>query len=129
MVKAEELRIGNILKDKLTGSLLRVDELTIERKIVTYVIDRSKYPLPKGWQITPVEISEEILLKCGFEGRWYAGEDFISSHLKLDKCQYMLAHKQFRIDHFIIRDIQYLHQIQNIFYCLCGKELDTSNFI
>lgn len=122
MIQAKELRIGNILKDKLTGALLRVDELTIEGKIVTYVIDRSKYPLPKGWQITPVEISEEILLKCGFEKK----VNYVKGMTIKDGIAFF-DDNEFGHDKEDEIECKHLHQLQNLYYSLTGQEL-TINF-
>ena len=65
-MKSNELRIGNLLRDKFSKTALRVTELT-EENIVTYVIDRSKYPSEKGWGLEPIPLTEEILFNFGFE--------------------------------------------------------------
>jgi hypothetical protein len=64
-LKTSELRIGNLLRDKVTKTGLKVTRLT-EQETVIHVIDRSKFPLPDGWEIEPMPVTEECLLKFGF---------------------------------------------------------------
>lgn len=102
-------RIGNIMQDSLTGELLRVSELT-ETNVVTTVIDRSKYPLPDGWEMEPVPLTPEVLEKCGFEpcscGGWKG-----PLHLESDFSIQASA------------PIKYLHQLQNFHFAYLLTEL------
>jgi len=115
-MKAEELRIGNILRDKYTGDNLIVLELTKDRITFDYITD-------KKWQAEPIPLTEEIILKCGFEieegrfGNEYHLDDFIlytSEQLSICFCW----------DNFI-KDIKHLHQLQNLYFALTGQELDV----
>ncbi|MBO9671946.1 MAG: hypothetical protein J7577_00765 [Sphingobacteriaceae bacterium] len=105
-MKATELRIGNLLRDKLTGAILRVDELNSEGKIVTYVIDRSKYPLPKGWQLDYIPLTEDVFNKCVHGQDSY--ETFKRKQSSLGDC------------------LIYLHQLQNLVFFTTGKELEIN---
>lgn len=59
------LRIGNFLVDSLTGELLKVIEIK-ESGFTTSVIDRSKFPLPKGWQAKSIPLTKDWVSKFGF---------------------------------------------------------------
>lgn len=79
-MKASELRIGNLLQSNY-GALLKAVELKEENEIstiTTYVVDRSKFPQLKGWKAQPIPLTEDWLLKLGFnqsKGQW--GNTFI----------------------------------------------------
>lgn len=130
MIKANELRIGNFLKDQQSGEILIVDELTATG-IATIVLDRSKYPLKEGWQAVPIPLTPEELEKCGFENKLsiagfptglyqkngldigYSGDDIV-----LD--QYSA---RFKSEGLFVK-VKYLHQLQNLYYALTGEELE-----
>ncbi len=125
-MKASELRIGNLLRDKVSKTELEVVELT-ENNITTKVINRSKFPLKDEWRLEYIPLTEEWLIKFGFKKR-----DMLSSVLfdmknprfsiylnppidKSNKWNILGIEKNV--------NIQYVHQLQNLFFCLCGKEL------
>lgn len=120
MIKANELRIGNILKHKrgesfvVTGSILAIMDLKNDLSA-----------------ILPIYLSEEILLKLGF-----------ISHKRKGICQkyvlFVLGDFSYNTlsDKFYILDrgdwfIQpkYVHQLQNLYFALTGQELNTSGLI
>jgi hypothetical protein len=118
-MKVEELRIGNLLRDKVTKTELKVIELT-EQDIVTYVIDRSMFPLKDGWGIEPIPLSQEWLIKFGFDGVNSAnkliqvgwnGDDFIHDQMSV------------LFKGVFITTLKYVHQLQNLYFTLTGEEL------
>lgn len=127
MIQANELRIGNLLQCSLTKALLRVTDIS-ETGFTTYVIDRSKYPLPDGWSAQGIPLNEYILLKCGFvcetknkglesEFKVYINGEFV----------FNTSHKSFwwRNSKIFIQP-KYLHQLQNLYFALTGKELEVT---
>jgi hypothetical protein len=119
-MKASELRIGNLLRDKVTKTELKVIKLT-EKDIVTFVIDRSKFPLQDGWGIEPIPLTEEWLFKLGFETdhiEWWNG--IICLGIFKDGIYYLPTDQiSFRIG----KEIEYVHQLQNLYFALTGEEL------
>ena len=130
-MKSTELRIGNYLQDKATKTLLKVIELT-EKGIITYVIDRSKFPLAKGWGLEPIPLTEEILLKCGFgkSDEHEMGHNYNESF----GFYYDYHFKRFRLEcddgikHGAEMDISihFLHQLQNLYFALTNEELTVN---
>jgi hypothetical protein len=91
--------------------------------------------------IKPIPLTEEWLLKFGFESWNCKGVDWIFEKViykELDIEQKMIIsssgtccieeqedHPEVEVQKFIIRpDIQYLHQLQNLYFALTGQELE-----
>lgn len=131
-MKANELRIGNLLLDELTKELLKVIEIS-ETGFSTKVINRDKFPLPDGWKAKPIQLTEEWLLKFGFfehksgkesmsfTSSLYASPCFEAIRLE-DGTFYFLS---FNLMSATIEqpDLKYVHQLQNLYYALTGQEL------
>ena len=124
-MEANTLRIGNLLQDQF-GNLLKVIELT-EKSIVTSVIDRSKYPLPDGWKAQPIPLSEDILLKLGFEKDEYDIERpmyYTFKGFRLNcNVGFLTLNNSNELADFKPIELKFLHQIQNLFHSLTGEEL------
>lgn len=109
MIAANEIRVGNLILND--GVVVKSDGRTIfdiwgENKVYL-----------------PIELTEEWLLKFGFE----------SELTGVHKEQWQLYKK----DHFVLHwrnefcefgwiesiEIKYVHQLQNLFYALTGEEL------
>lgn len=129
-METSELRIGNLLRDKVTKTELRVIKLT-EQDIVTYVIDRSMFPLKDGWGIEPIPLTEERLLdlgfnQCGYEGLFWEHEELEGLQFAgINWVDYEFPEYQFLNYQVgkVIYQIHYVHQIQNLYFTLKGKEL------
>lgn len=130
MLKENELRIGNLLRDKVSKTELEVIELTKEN-IVTYVIDRSMFPLKDGWGIEPIPLTEEWLLGFGFEKSKQGSENFYHLQLRgriwirfIDyDCNNLDLVQDGKIIAFPFGVIKYAHQLQNLYFALTGEEL------
>lgn len=74
--------------------------------------------------ITPIPITEQILLDCGFEklGENYWGIEHFKISFQQDKFWYLF--ENYSVD-FNIPDIEInsLHALQNLYYALTGTEL------
>ncbi len=66
-------------------------------------------------EMRAIKLTEEILLKCGFEpygnGKWH--HDAISLH----EADFIFNSKSDRV--------KYVHQLQNLFYALTNEELEV----
>lgn len=126
---SNELRIGNLARDKVSKTELKVVGLT-ENNVVSYVIDRSKFPLANGWAIEPLPLTEEWLLQFGFE----------KQHKELSHLSPLNLPETFNLPNspfsysqgklilttgtgdFCVY-IEYVHQLQNLYFALTGEEL------
>lgn len=126
MIKANELRIGNLFQDQ-NENLLKVSEINEENQVFK-VVDRTKFPLPNGWKAEPIPLTEEILLKCGFEKK---DESYVFGANKQHRLRWI--NKITGFEHRIVSlsynvaiydlHIKYLHQLQNLYFALTGEEL------
>lgn len=143
MIKANELRIGNYAQDALTKTVLRLDGFHQQSPIFE-VIDRSKYPLPNGWQAEPIPLTPEVLERCGFEkslsedieeriiygiqcgnntSLYYdPHQDHMRNHHEVEwYLSYEWNNNHFKNDFWA--KPKYLHQLQNLYYALTAQEL------
>jgi len=131
-MKTKELRIGNLLQDQ-KGNLLIVCEIR-QDGYTTSVVDRSKFPLQKGWKADPITLTEDWLIKLGFhinengepekdtvEGMDIALSITINTHHY--KFSPWFVNKQNLTYYIMGVDIEYVHQLQNLYFALTGNEL------
>ena len=127
MVDIQALRKNNIVKDKKTGQLLKVKNLT--EKIECASLEGDKHTIYTENELEYVLLTLEMLGKLGFivnrerktrifhfaEYTFGAGN---TGHIYHD--MYDLVNKtkfNFVIFHTIVlRDLKYVHKLQNIFY-------------
>lgn len=121
-MKATELRIGNIAKLKMAGDGVYPDEIRSIKASEIFAL--SKHP---EW-MTPIPLTEEWLLKFGF-GEWKEGEkcfyngtfDWMLNPYK--QYWHFYAHNEVGGKTWFLKDIQYIHQLQNLYFALTGEEL------
>lgn len=119
-MKPQDLRIGNLLVDSLTSSLIKVSG-TSEIGFRSTVIDRSKFPLPDGWKAIPIQLTEEWLLKSGFK-KEYSYFIFPDFPVLGELCTSTDGDYVFDTENDVVR-IHYVHQLQNLYHSLTGNEL------
>lgn len=122
---AEELRIGNIIR--MDGNITNVG--SIQSNFYGVMINGKGLDTDS---FEPIPLTEEILLKCG----WMWNEECNA----FEKCPNGDARLFISKDNGIngkrkvfnyvlkayIADVTFLHQLQNLFYSLCGKELEIN---
>lgn len=129
-MKIQELRIGNWFigynGKPFQWSLEHFELLTLEknRPDIDEIIK------------SPIQLTEEILLKCGFSDKdykqGYTGIDYESGAMTFDfvlnkpgvmgnwnKCH------TFSLPDYRFVNIDYLHQLQNLFFDLTGEKLEV----
>lgn len=115
MTNNNELRLGNLLQDLVSGEWMRVIEIT-EEKIGCEILDESKFPLPNGWEMGPIKLTPEILEKVfGFGPilNWHYGlKNTIIKQMK-DGTFLNDGAKQI---------IVYVHDLQNTYFLENGKQ-------
>jgi hypothetical protein len=119
-MKVSELRIGNLLRDKVTKTELRVIKLT-EQDIVTYVIDRSMFPLQDGWGIEPIPLTEERLMEFGakeLKPKRGVLKEFVLKTIRIEMSNN--GNFYYKNSKLILESV---HQLQNLYFALKGEEL------
>ena len=108
-MRANELRIGNLIQKN--GKIHYTNNLTI-RDIFHLSIDDTDI-------FEPIPITEDWLLKCGFEKDEY--EMFVFNRKVIYK-------KNDNTFHFYGCDIEikHIHQLQNLYFALTGEELEIN---
>ena len=104
-MKKNEVRHGNLVI--YGGHQTTIDE----KEIIHFIRFPDKYE--------PIPLTEEWLLKFGFKRfPWglVAGNLLFKDNLKCTELTFEVGNG-FRVE------IKYVHQLQNLYFCLCGKEL------
>lgn len=151
-MKTNELRIGNCI---LIDCIMYKEERKVTEICPDGVFAKTRYTanMPeiifiKEEDIEPIELTEEVLLKIGFEKIEFVKNEQYGYYKKIciDDYSYMLDFMVVPKDEFIrfsIRfyeneddevdcyleefrsyNIKYLHQLQNSYYCVIGEELN-----
>ena len=113
----QELRIGNYV---LTGvGEEKIYEIYTHKVLVGNDMSASTV---KYFEIDPIPLSEEWLLKLGFQSNPYEDRYELGDiDVECDKTKgftdlWLAGHPH----------IKYVHQLQNLYWCLCGEELTTN---
>lgn len=142
MINPNELRRGNLFAD-LSGKTHQVKGIHEDCIVIEYfsAVISDFTPGGKGdfsdvWptksisfeDAAPIPITAEMLEKCGFDNRHERKN--IDPQIELvynTKIQIMEIWDRQDWEHSCV-DIpcKYLHQLQNLFYCLTGQELEVS---
>ena len=127
-MNARELRIGNWIFHtgglgyiQVTGEMIAHIERFPDEKFMTS---------PPRDILKPIELTGERLIKCGFENI------FNNEIFKIRTIEETLFLQVQKVEHGYVAGIKntagyisltminYLHQLQNLYYCLTGKELE-----
>ena len=117
-MEAKELRIGNYVE---------INAPIIDKNIRIDIYHISELKHNKNF-FKPIPITEEILLKCGF----YKTTENAGNLICFKKGKYTIAKWinnkwQFWINTISLYNLpQYLHQLQNLYFALTGKELEIN---
>jgi hypothetical protein len=115
MIDARELRIGNWVDDS---------------KGILYQIEKSDFEFKNFNITTPIPLTTEILVKCGFYSKyksvhmqWNIGGFYLHQKSDENDAHELIPEEQVFYYEFMY-EIKYLHQLQNLYYALTGIELN-----
>ena len=111
-MKVNELRVGNYVNAEVNLLSLQIHKL-----MPSDIVDVSKGIV----EIYPIELTEEILLKCGFKYKSYGyGE----------KEWKQWNNGKITLNGFLEtrsgNNLKYLHQLQNLYFALTNEELEIN---
>ena len=120
MIKAKDLRIGNYIYNPVQKINFKVDLVTLSNIINDNLKKSTK---DEKYYYQPIELTEDILLKCGFEKSNTIF--FIEEYLKFDIIRHD-TENFYRLMKYSngFRWFKYLHQLQNLYFALTNKELE-----
>jgi hypothetical protein len=114
MIKAEELRIGNLVESIGIEYLVwKIDGLGNIQGIdggTTFNLDKTTYP---------IKITEKWLLKIGFEKYEFDHKENQYRH----KDRLIVLRDGKFVDYGSSVTLEYVHQLQNLYFALTGEEL------
>lgn len=134
MITANELRIGNLIDCFGICEVIKIGQknIKISRETDTGLL-LEKVPL-NSLELKPIPITEEILMKCGFD-KWN-GHKYFDKNVDLDcsiqialerNIMYLCGNDACTEGHcFELQNVKYLHQLQNLYFALTGKELEIN---
>ena len=119
-IQAKELRIGNLTYKILKGKR-HVDE--IDYLDLAGLSGCRHYILPMGLLLKPIPLTEEWLIKFGFEKLKNNGIDY-----ELHDCVISFEAKWMWTSESKLNEVRtlipkYVHQLQNLYFALTGEEL------
>ena len=140
MINAQELRFGNLVNiishiDKSIidiGTVNLISDISLHEEGAVGACASSNIAVGSTHELSeedkntlsPIPLTEEWLIKFGFASNEYKDE-FYKSYIHLD-CEYT-DHNTFNVAFKGLKlsiDVKYVHQLQNLFFALCGEELN-----
>lgn len=132
MIKTTDLMLGNYVVCRVGGK--DSEKRSIPMKVVALFDDCAYLDFDGNegdvWEeydkdLFGIEITEELLVKCGFkEEKNYVSKSVIYNHkgvvLAVKSGVAKLQYKQ----EYLIGGIRFLHQLQNAYHLLTGKDLE-----
>lgn len=109
MIDVKELRVGNLLKKD--GVVV-----TIDARSIFDIWDKSE-------KYEAIEINEEWLRRFGFDKKI---ESFLKGRFDVHKLANWTNY-MFCEGNLVLRELKYVHTIQNLYFALTGKELQLKN--
>ena len=126
-MKANELRVGNLVTYRSLKELKVMELLSTFTRVL---IDNNQTDwISVGYDfLDPIPLTEEWLLKFGFEK---TKENFLTYDLGklsiyMPSFHYKKGRTYFNSWVIIEESPKTVHQLQNLYFCLCGKELELN---
>lgn len=124
-MKIRELRIGNWIFEAEQDDNKPFQIFSIYHEVKNDKVNGLPICLMR-----PIPLTEDILLKCGF----VKGVDnvfFLKTNLFYIRIFEEIGHVLFSLDKYsnslkVSDSTKHLHQLQNLYFCLCGNELEIN---
>lgn len=126
---ANQLRIGNLTRDKLNKTTYEINVRSL-----LYIIECEE--ASKEISIEPIPMDEKWLLKFGFDNinlKYHGNDEIIGLYLENIDSYLTFDNNEWRLEqdddwrdggnHHDLPNIEFVHQFQNLYFALTGKEL------
>jgi len=133
MIKPEEIRIGNYF-------YLTCEGHEDEPELIQWTLEDYEFYKDRMQDIKPIRLTEEWLLKFGFEKDAYDTDEFGDPVHTIDIC--LKGHDRIFIGKYpqdnwvsirdgdtgdsLSNDIKHVHQLQNLYFALTSEELEIN---
>ena len=124
MIEFKELRIGNLVKCKVSNDAGIYKVWNINGLGERVIIDRAGMETHQTTNIKPIPITEEWLLKFGFEldgDEYYNDIHGVYPNVKDGGYCFMVFESEYITVNTILKHV---HQLQNLYFALAGEELE-----
>lgn len=124
-MNAKELRIGNYVTSEQANEYYEI--LTIVELDCELIIAEDEGGICfRNKDIKPIIITDKWLFKLGFNKiNHIHGYDFFTLHnSKINKCNIDIYDKNTKYMGYSVLHCEYVHQLQNLYFALTGKELE-----
>lgn len=124
MLKSNELRVGNWIEAYPGGP---VQVVSLGTDVVNGIIHTPNFVgATHGGILSPIPLTTEILHNCGFKKgeKWYIHQVYYNGIIDICHTRGCFTYgrkTEYGFDSTI--DIESLHQLQNLYFALIGKEL------
>lgn len=124
-MEAQEFRIGNCIQYFIETDNLGWQDLKW----------LSEQPESFTSQHRPIRLTEEILLKCGFEKKNHTWSDksvsiglFFKNGYYVENSRegFLFCQLHYSGQGWFFKNTEYLHQLQNLYFALTGQELEIN---
>jgi hypothetical protein len=123
MINANELRIGNLVYRDSWNDSRSIDIITGYDFWHSQRLDRVESQVEWG-SLSVIPLTEEILLKCGFEK--LGGDNYSIGRISLGLNYNISIDIDYVPIHCLNGKIKYLHQLQNLYFALTNEELEIT---
>jgi hypothetical protein len=122
-MEAKNLRIGNIVRSKING-VSKVEQVGSSINS-NYVGGRSLDGNYWENSYMPIEINEQWLIDFGFVN--VTDNEYPNYNLGHYTCMRRNGKTNICNNHGFINELKYVHELQNIFFALTGRELELKD--
>jgi hypothetical protein len=127
MIQGKEIKIGNYLKDR-GGKVLRVDFIEYVENGFDTKFGQKMFV--EGQEVHPMTEYSDYAEPIKLSGEWLEKLGFIGNELSIQPNVYVYHNGSVYIRGMSgavhPRDVQYVHQLQNLVYAISGVELSAS---
>lgn len=120
-MKPQELSIGNLVM--YNGEVVKVEQITKHKIGYHTKPNETRMNYARLCEIEPIPITDELLLKNGFKQCGYIFKALFIEMYEVANGWHLHIDNE-RFETAIALTIKHLHQLQNTYYFVTGKELE-----